>query len=218
LSSTDYGYYAVRLSRSRPSGNYLVPGAICDAGTGVQTATISMSDELPGPPLAFYTEFSGSTQRSQAVGSVGSDAFKLIVGSSTTYPADEPLTNLTSTLVFVNGDSYPIDVWGGRPSMLFQQLDGDLQLLSYGSVLTGCPEQTSMARGDSIDGRFDLSTPMEPGDPNYEYASQYAYDGQIRLPAGTYIVFAGTSLTTGPTCTDIDGTLRLKSAVVIEVR
>ena len=127
--------------------------------------------------------------------------------------ANEPI-NITASLTYAGLDSVTLSGWW-RPDFGFVSLTGGPSLHPYGHILL-CPDaEAQLSPGGGIVGQLEHPHPPAPGDPNNAYFDEYAYDGQFRLPAGTFLIFTGVGFNVGGNCSGDH--VALRTGIVIHV-
>lgn len=171
----------------------------------------TVSDMRPEDILAI------SVDRSVADGTVSSrvadGTFELHLAATQAQIPNEPI-DITSRLTYEGTD--PVTLSGNwRPDFAFSALAHGPSFSPYGSLLL-CPDtEVGLSAGQGVNGHLEGSAALDPTDPNYAYRQQYAYDGQLRLPAGAYLIYGSVSFGMGSDCSG--ERISLQSAVVVEV-
>lgn len=211
--------YALRIGMvAAESGPQVLPGVICDAATGVETAVLSSIDPIAADDLyAFQAIETRNLNRSIVSHGSSAGAFDLALeAANTTYVAGEPIDDIEARLLYEGDHEFATISGGGTPHLRFDQLDGDLAFVPYGSVLLCRPRELELRRGIALSAKFERPDDIAPGDPNNAYYEQYMYDGQFRLPAGTYLITAAASFNIGSNCQGEH--VALSTSIVIHVR
>lgn len=188
-------------------------GEVCnDLGT-VRRVELGFTELVrPADIQAFVTRESVAEDTTSNAAGVGS--FDLLLAAPLGgVPANEPI-DITASLTYKGSD--PVTLSGSwRPDFSFVSLAGGPSLHTYGSILL-CPDaEAQLSPGDSIVGQLEHPQPQVSGDPNNAYYDEYAYDGQFRLPAGTYLIFTGVAFNVGSQCSG--DRVALRTAIVIRV-
>jgi hypothetical protein len=196
----------------------LDPTAVCDsAATYVLTVTLDAPIDHRDVG-AFLTRPSPTSpgENEGVDGMASSDGFLQlsIHGSNSDFAANEPIA-ITSTLDYT-GDRESVTLAGGpTPQFGFEQLDGGLYVDLPPHGLT-CPrEDTELVRGEGIQVDYVRELPIPADEPFASYYEQFMYDGQFRLPAGTYRVYANSTFSVGSGCASLP--LPLSASIVIHV-
>jgi hypothetical protein len=201
--------YVLRLARQRsPQFDSLTCGDVLEIRQ-VQvdlTNTVQPEDVFPVAIDRWMADATVSSVTS-------SGAFDLELAAPQVLVPNEPI-DITSMLSYHGVDPVTLSGWW-QPDFAFVSLTGGPSFKSYGSILL-CPDgEADMSPQDGISGRLQGGTELDPGDPNYAYREEYAYDGQFRLPAGAYLVYTGVMFNVGADCSG--ELVRLRNAIVIEV-
>jgi hypothetical protein len=162
---------------------------------------------------AFAIDESTSSNTISSFGSDGGGFQLRLEAPAEGLLANSPL-DVTSSLTYVYEDPVTLSGWW-RPDFGFTSLTGGPSLYPYGNILM-CPDsELEMSYDDSVMGRLQGPEELTPDDPNYPYRNEYAYDGQFRLPAGTYLIQTGVNFNIGPNCTG--DRVDLQTSIVITV-
>jgi hypothetical protein len=70
-----------------------------------------------------------------------------------------------------------------------------------------------LVRGEGIQVDYVTELPIPADEPFASYYEQFMYDGQFRLPAGTYRVYANSTFSVGSGCGSLP--LPLSASIVI---
>jgi hypothetical protein len=144
-----------------------------------------------------------------AVISEGEHQFELsIEADKPEYIAGEPI-EVSGALLSVGDVTLSGHV---GPMFGIEQLDGDIRHYP-GPFVAMCPPSVTMDGG--VPRSRDVTHPQGAG-PDGDSDDEYFVDGHLRLPAGTYRIFAMSSFSIGETCTG--NQLTLEASTVIRVR
>jgi hypothetical protein len=217
VSSLGTGYVlAIRMS----SPNALPPdplGPMCDIATGMHTATLQLAEPIdPADIHVFQTVESadhiGSSTWVEALDGFFELSLSVRRGA---LIANEPLDELSAALTY-QGERRDLVVYeGGLPELSWSQLDGDLTFHPYGHLLICRNSSTDLGPDGRVESTFVRPNEPAAGDPNNAFYDEFMDDGKFRLPAGTYLVTAGTSFFSEPNCGG--ERTRLTTSIVIEV-
>lgn len=131
------------------------------------------------------------------------------------YAADEPI-EIQAKLTYIPGQNDQVVISGFvGPEFALEQLDGELELNTGDSVLL-CPEPQRLQGDVPLTRSFTAPSSWPPEHPDAGFFERYMYDGQLRLPSGTYRIFAQSSFSIGDGCTGEE--VDLRTSVIIRVR
>jgi hypothetical protein len=201
--------YVLRLARQRsPQFDPLACGDVLE----IRQVRVDLTNTVQ-PEGVFPVEIDRWMADATVSSVTSSGAFDLQLAAPQVLVPNEPI-DITSMLSYHGLDPVTLSGWW-QPDFAFVSLTGGPSFTSYGSILL-CPDgEADMSPQDGINGRLQGPTELDPGDPNYAYREEYAYDGQFRLPAGAYLIYTGVTFNVGADCSG--ELVRLRNAIVIEV-
>lgn len=205
--------YVLRIARTE------LNGATCNDVSTVRRVELGFTEPVgPTDIRAFVADefaFANSNSSHGSATTAEGSFDLLLVAPLNDFQANEPI-DLTAELAY-DGTADSVTLSGHwLPAISFQSLTGGPILYPYGSILL-CPDQeVELRRGVGLQAHFTRPDSPASGDPNNAYYDQFMFDGQFRLPAGTYLISTAVSFSLGSNCTGDHVVLR--TAIVIHVR
>jgi hypothetical protein len=187
------------------------PNACLDV-IGTQSVLLTMNMPIPAAEvIAFKTR--GTTSTDSVETSAAPFAFSLAAGAAE-YAANMPI-DIAATLTYLGAD--PVTIAGDSTFIAFgfEQLDGHLGTTPVSILMCGTLD---LEPGQPLVVPFRKNGGYSNRGPDVEFYRQYFQDPELRLPQGTYRIFAGVGFNIGSgSCYD-DGGYGLDGSIVIHVR
>lgn len=174
------------------------------------------SPEPTAGALSIPTEPTGPELSGEPVAAHDTDGdftLTLTVGQDP-YRAGQLIT--AEAVLAYGGSEAEIVMRGSSNTLVGFSLEGDEPRVSIGPAFTSDCGAHPIAPGDPLVFPFGKSGGYTPGDPADAFAEAYFAQPELRLPAGTWTIGAGTSFYTGADCGDELHSLTTEVTITVE--
>lgn len=205
---TDAGAVASPTTNATPTampGSIAPPSPSPSPSPGPTVAAVSIPTEPTGPELSGEPVVTNDTD--------GEFTLTLTVGQDR-YRAGQLIT--AEAVLAYDGSPAGIVMRGSSSTLVGFSLESVEPRVLIGPAFTSDCGAHPIAPGDPLVFPFDKSGGFTPGDPADAFAEAYFAQPELRLPAGTWTIGAGTSFYAGADCGDELHSLSTEVTITVE--
>lgn len=185
----------------------------CGDTIGTQGFVLTLNQAIPAEKvIAFDTH--GATSDDSVNTPVGRFDFSLTAGAAD-YAAETPI-DISATLTY--SGATPVTIEGDSEFIVFgfEQLDGHLGTSPVSRLMCGSHD---LQPNQSVVVGFQKAGGYSGSSPDADWYRQYFNDPELKLPPGTYRIWASVGFHVGRgTCYDLPGGYGLSASIVINVQ
>lgn len=167
------------------------------------TSSATPSPEPSGSPLVYQTipteptgpEVTGNPLRAEDT----DGAFVLSLAATQDRYRAGQLIEIVATLSYIGSKAEVVALGSSHSLVGFALEGGDPPVLIVPAFTTDCAPHR-ITPGQPLIYPFSKSGSSSPGDPDYAFRQSYFADQELRLPAGTWTIRAGSGFYTGSDC------------------
>ena len=156
----------------------------------------------------------GNSQSTVSADAASGRFVLLFGGSIANWSAGEPI-HISASVQYIEGRDKVTVVGQVVPEFGLEQLDGSLEIPPPPTILI-CPADHPVVFEKNVAQDADYNLLYGAGMEQYSaYFNEYGYDGQFRLPAGTYRLYAFVDFFIGDNCQGENVTLQASTIITV---